>query len=152
MYRIQKIGEEWNIRNTQSGAFRSLTPEEVQKLLEEFPKTEEILLYSVKPSSRRSQAAAHLSHLSSSMSQLPTMRRSVANANAVDFLFGDNDSDQEDNQKDRASPKDKQIAGTVTGDANDDANSKEDEDILSIINLGSRMLAEHRKSSARRLK
>lgn len=37
MYRIQKIGNEWNIRNTQSGAFRSLNPEEVQKLLEEFP-------------------------------------------------------------------------------------------------------------------
>lgn len=37
MYRIQKIGEDWNIRNTQSGALRSLNPEEVQKLLKEFP-------------------------------------------------------------------------------------------------------------------
>lgn len=128
----------------------------ILKLLEEFPKSEEILLYSVKPSSRRSQAAAHLSHLSSSMSQLPAMRRSIAsaNANAADFLFGGHDSDHEDSHQRSAGSKDKQNDDTEnssSGDTVTAANSKEDEDILSIINLGSRMLAEHRKSSARRV-
>lgn len=37
MYRIQKIGEDWNIRNNQTGLLRSLHPEEIQKLLKEFP-------------------------------------------------------------------------------------------------------------------
>ncbi|MEL6653872.1 MAG: hypothetical protein AAFQ87_24010 [Bacteroidota bacterium] len=37
MYRIQKIGEVWNIRNNHTGRERSLLPKEVQKLLEEFP-------------------------------------------------------------------------------------------------------------------
>lgn len=37
MYRIQKIGDVWNIRNSQTGLFRSLNPEEIQKLLKEFP-------------------------------------------------------------------------------------------------------------------